>query len=52
VPLFLENVFLPSQPGVCLIDQPFCADAGPSVEQRVWGNGIEIDFDVPLFADN
>ena len=52
VPLFLENIFLPSQPGVCLDDQPFCADTGPSVEQRIWGNGIEIDFDVPLFADN
>jgi hypothetical protein len=52
VPLFLENIFLPSQPGVCLEDQPFCADLGPSVEQRIWSNGIVIDFDVPLFADN
>jgi hypothetical protein len=52
VPLFLENVFLPSQPGVCLDDQTFCPDTGPSVEQRIWGNGIEIDFDVPLFVDN
>lgn len=52
VPLFLENIFLPSQPGVCLEDLTFCADLGPSVEQRLWSNGIVIDFDVPLFADN
>ena len=51
-PLFLENIFLPSQPGVCLDDEPFCPDTGPSVEQRIWSNGVTIDFDVPLFADN
>jgi hypothetical protein len=52
VPQFLENIFLPSQPGVCLDDETFCPDTGPSVEQRIWGNGVVIDFDVPLFADN
>lgn len=52
VPLFLENVFLPSQPGVCGDPSGFCPDLGPSVEQRLWANGVVIDFDVPLFADN
>jgi len=51
VPLFLENIFLPSQPGLCPDGSPGC-DFPPSVEQRLWGNGIVIDFDVPLFADN
>jgi len=51
VPLFLENIFLPSQPGLCPDGSPGC-DFPPSVEQRLWSNGIVIDFDVPLFADN
>ena len=51
VPLFLENIFLPSQPGLCPDGSPGC-DFPPSVEQRLWANGVVIDFDVPLFADN
>jgi hypothetical protein len=51
VPLFLENIFLPSQPGLCPDGSPGC-DFPPSIEQRLWSNGIVIDFDVPLFADN
>ena len=50
-PLFLENIFLPSQPGLCPDGSPGC-DFPPSVEQRLWSNGVVIDFDVPLFADN
>ena len=26
-------------------------DPGPSIETRLWSNGIVVDFDVPLFAD-
>ncbi len=52
VPTFLENIFFPSQPGVCDDPSGFCPDFGPSIEQRRWANGVTIDFDVPLFADN
>jgi hypothetical protein len=51
VPLFLQNIFLPSQPGVCGDPDFFCPDLGPSVEQRLWANGIVIDFDLSLFND-
>lgn len=52
VPLFLESIFLPSQPGNCLPNEDVCADFGPSIETRLWSNGIVIDFDVLLFADS
>jgi hypothetical protein len=45
VPTFLELIFLPSQP------TPSGIDLGPGFEQRLWANGIVIDFDVPLFND-
>jgi hypothetical protein len=53
VPQFLQLIFDPSQPQVG-IDPGlgFFADPGTSFEQRLWANGITIDFDVPLFADS
>jgi len=52
VPLFLETIFLPSGAQPVCLEPGFCADPGPSIETRLWSNGIVIDFDVPLFADN
>jgi len=51
VPLFLETIFLPSGAQPVCLEPGFCADPGPSIETRLWSNGIVIDFDVPLFAD-
>jgi hypothetical protein len=51
VPLFLETIFLPSGPQPVCLEPGFCADPGPSIETRLWSNGIVVDFDVPLFAD-
>jgi hypothetical protein len=52
VPTFLENLFIPSQPGLCLDPDFFCPDFGPSIQQNLWANGIDITFDLPLFNDN
>jgi hypothetical protein len=52
VPLFLETIFLPSGAQPVCLEPGFCADPGPSIETRLWSNGIVIDFDVPLFADS
>jgi len=46
VPMFLELIFLPSQPSA-----PGTPDIGPGLEQRLWANGLVLDFDVPLFND-
>jgi hypothetical protein len=47
VPSFIELIFLPSQPSV-----PGAPDISPGLEQRLWANGIVLDFDVPLFKDS
>jgi len=46
-----ETIFLPSGPQPVCLEPGFRADPGPSIETRLWSNGIVIDFDVPLFAD-
>lgn len=52
VPTFLQNIFLPSAPALCLDPDFFCPDFGPSIQQNLWANGIDITFDLPLFNDN
>jgi hypothetical protein len=52
VPTFLENIFLPSTPAICLDPDFFCPDPGPSIQQNLWASGLDVTFDLPLFNDN
>ena len=49
---FLQNVFLPSEPALCVDPDTFCPDFGPSIQQNLWGNGVDATFDLPLFNDS
>jgi hypothetical protein len=49
---FLQNIFLPSEPALCLDPDSFCPDFGPSIQQNLWANGVDVTFDLPLFNDN
>jgi len=51
VPMFLEQIFIPSQVAPCFDPSGFCPDFGPEIEQRLWANGVVVDFDLPLFND-